>query len=217
MLLLALDTAQMDCSAAVFDCASANLVGCAVETIGKGHAERMMAVIDRALGEAGVKPCDIGRIAVNIGPGSFTGVRIGVAAARALALAIKADSVGVSSLEAIAFQHRAFRPETAVLATLDARRGEAFAQVFGADGRPLIKPAAYRYEHLAALATNYQAIPVGSGAIVAGLATPAPQDRVVIDTIASLGASAVVGPAVSPLYLRPPDAKPQMGFAVARA
>ncbi|WP_180901034.1 tRNA (adenosine(37)-N6)-threonylcarbamoyltransferase complex dimerization subunit type 1 TsaB [Martelella soudanensis] len=217
MLILALDTAQADCSAAVYDCDSASLIGRSVETIGKGHAERMMAVIDAALREADVKPAALGRIAVNIGPGSFTGVRIGVAAARALALAVGAESVGVSSLASIAFQHRMARPGAAVMATLDARRGEAFAQVFDAEGEPLTPPAAHRYEDLADLARAHQAVPVGTGAIVAGLAQPMPEDRVTIDTIAVLGASAVAGPAVSPLYLRAPDAKPQLGFAVARA
>ena len=217
MLILALDTAQADCSAAVYDCAPGSIVGRCVETIGKGHAERMMAVIDAALTEAGRKPADIDRIAVNIGPGSFTGVRIGVAAARALALAVKAECVGVSSLSAIAFQHRAARPGSAVMATLDARRGEAFAQAFDADGEPLTQPAAHAYDELTDLAQKYGAIPVGTGAIVAGLAEPMPEDRVTIETIALLGASVVPGPSVSPIYLRAPDAKPQLGFAVARA
>lgn len=217
MLILALDTAQADCSAAVYDCASGSIVGRCVETIGKGHAERMMAVIDAALTEAGRKPADIDRIAVNIGPGSFTGVRIGVAAARALALAVKADCVGVSSLASIAYQHRMARPGSAIMATLDARRGEAFVQVFDADGTPLAEPAAHVYDDLAGLARRHAAIPVGSGAIVAGLAEPMPEDRVTIDTIALLGADAIAGPPVSPLYLRAPDAKPQLGFAVARA
>ena len=217
MLILALDTAQADCSAAVYDSASGSIIGRCVETIGKGHAERMMAVIDAALTEAGMKPADIDRIVVNIGPGSFTGVRIGVAAARALALAVKAECVGVSSLAAIAFQHRAARPGSAVMATLDARRGEAFAQVFDADGEPLTEPAAHAYDDLADLARQHAAVPFGTGAIVTGLAGPLPEDRVTIDTIAILGASAIAGPPVSPLYLRAPDAKPQLGFAVARA
>lgn len=217
MLILALDTAQADCSAVVYDCASGSVIGRCVETIGKGHAERMMAVIDAALTEAGIKPQDVDRIAVNIGPGSFTGVRIGVAAARALALAVKAECVGVSSLASIAYQHRMARPDSPVMATLDARRGEAFAQVFDADGTPLTEPAAHAYDDLAELAREHGALPVGTGAIVSGLAEPMPEDRVTIETIAVLGASAVPGPPVSPLYLRAPDAKPQLGFAVARA
>ncbi|MGV0879610.1 tRNA (adenosine(37)-N6)-threonylcarbamoyltransferase complex dimerization subunit type 1 TsaB [Martelella sp. FLE1502] len=217
MLILALDTAQADCSAAVYDCASGSIIGRCVETIGKGHAERMMAVIDAALAEAGIKPGDIDRIAVNIGPGSFTGVRIGVAAARALALAVKAECVGVSSLASIAYQHRMPRPGSAVMATLDARRGEAFVQVFDADGTPLTEPAAHVYDDLADLARQHGALPVGTGAIVAGLTQPMPEDSVTIETIAVLGASAVPGQPVSPLYLRAPDAKPQLGFAVARA
>ena len=217
MLLLALDTAQADCSAAVLDCASGTVAGRAVETIGKGHAERMMAVIDAALAGARVKPADIGRVAVNVGPGSFTGVRIAVATARALALAIKAECVGVSSLSAIGEQHRLARPGVPILATLDARRGEAFAQVIDADGNAVTEPAAYRYEDLEGLARTHGAIPVGTGAIVAGLAEAAAEDRVSIDTLALLGARTNPGPSVSPLYLRAPDAKPQIGFAVERA
>ena len=103
------------------------------------------------------------------------------------------------------------------MATLDARRGEAFAQVFDADGDPLTQPAAHAYDDLVDLAREHGAIPVGTGAIVAGLAEPMPEDRVTIETVALLGASVVPGPSVSPLYLRAPDAKPQLGFAVARA
>lgn len=217
MIILALDTAAADCSACVFDMAENQVLGRVVETIGKGHAERLMDIIDRALGEAAVDVTQLDRIAVNIGPGSFTGVRVGVATARALALATNAHCVGISSLRAIASQHRRLHPQTPVLATIDARRGEAYAQVFDADGNALCDAAAEPYEALAQLAARYQAIAVGSGAETAGIGVASAEDLVRVETLAHLAGATEPGAPVSPLYLRAPDAKPQAGFTLSRA
>ncbi|PRX04346.1 UNVERIFIED_ORG: tRNA threonylcarbamoyl adenosine modification protein YeaZ [Martelella mediterranea] len=216
MLILALDTAQADCAACLFDSESGAVLSRNVETIGKGHAERLMAVIDTTLQDAGKAPAGFDRVAVNIGPGSFTGIRVGVSAARAFALATKAECVGVSALAAIAFQAQALAGGHAVLATIDARRGEAYAQIFAADGKALTAPAAYAYEALDGLMRDYQAVAFGSGAVAAGLETGADVVQADIESIARLGVEALPGAPVSPLYLRAPDAKPQSGFAVAR-
>ena len=81
-------------------------LGRAVLDIGKGHAEILMDVIAEALGAAGIAFAGLGAVAVSVGPGSFTGVRVGVSAARGLALALKIPAVGVSTLEALAAETR---------------------------------------------------------------------------------------------------------------
>ena len=102
MILLAIDTSSSGCFAAIHDSDSNVTLGFAGEDIGRGHAERLMAFVDAALDSAGVELSAIERIAVTIGPGSFTGIRVGVAAARGLSLALGVPAVGVSTLAAIA-------------------------------------------------------------------------------------------------------------------
>lgn len=216
MILLALDTAGADCAAALYDSRTDRLVASAVETIGKGHAERLMAVIDRALAEAGLTLEAVEKIAVTVGPGSFTGIRVGVAAARGFVLALGVEAVGVSTLAVIAAEAHEAHPGRPVLAAMDARRGEIYAQLFSAAGEPETKPLLLSHAEAAGLAQ-------AGGAVVAGSARPllvegaeGGPDRFPPLHIARLGAGeAALAP--SPLYLRGPDAKPQAGFAVARA
>lgn len=217
MILLALDTAGADCAAALYDSAGDRLLSSVVETIGKGHAERLMAVTDAALDQAGLALEAVERIAVTVGPGSFTGIRVGVAAARGFALALGVEAVGVSTLAVVAAEARAAHPGRPVMAALDARRGEVYAQLFSAGGGAESAPLLLSLGEAARLARE-------SGAAVAGSARPllvenagtGGQDRFSPLFIARLGAGDGVLPP-SPLYLRGPDAKPQAGFAVARA
>ncbi|MCX8995781.1 tRNA (adenosine(37)-N6)-threonylcarbamoyltransferase complex dimerization subunit type 1 TsaB [Rhizobiaceae bacterium BDR2-2] len=217
MILLALDTAGADCTAALYESLEDRLLSSAVETIGKGHAERLMAVVDAALDEAGLTLDAVGKIAVTVGPGSFTGIRVGVAAARGFALALGIEAVGVSTLGVIAAAAREAHPGRPVMAAIDARRGEIYAQLFSAAGEADGPPLLLTQAEAAELARE-------SGALVAGSARPllvenaedGGTDRYPPLFIARLGASADALPP-SPLYLRGPDARPQTGFAVARA
>ncbi|TNM66299.1 tRNA (adenosine(37)-N6)-threonylcarbamoyltransferase complex dimerization subunit type 1 TsaB [Aliirhizobium smilacinae] len=211
MIVLAIDTAGIDCSAALFDSSAEKLLSVVSEEIGKGHAERLMAVIDQALDEAGVDLKSVGKIAVMIGPGSFTGIRVGVAAARGLALSLGIECVGVSTLETLAASHLAIsHSDKPVLVAMDAKREEIYAQAFGVDGVSLNVPAALSAEDVDKLAASLSAEPTGSWISKAG-------DRFDIGMVARIGARKdAAGTRPKPLYLRGPDAKPQLGFALAR-
>ncbi len=219
MLVLAIDTAGVDCSAALFDSATGQVLSAVSEMIGKGHAERLMAVIDEALSQAGRQLSEVGRIAVVTGPGSFTGIRVGVAAARGLSLALGAECVGVTTLESIAAKHIESEPSRPVVVAMDAKRGELYVQPFAADGSSLGDPAAVSPSEAAGLVASLSAVVLGSGRHIVLNETldSAAVDRFDISTVARLGAaksSAATKP--KPLYLRGPDAKPQIGYALAR-
>jgi tRNA threonylcarbamoyladenosine biosynthesis protein TsaB len=198
-----------------------------------GHATRLLDLANQLLSRAGVAWNQLDRIAVGLGPGTFTGLRVGVATARGLAQSLDVELVGVSSLQALAAAALSAEPESAVLAVIDARRGEAFAAAYerGDHGsvRELAPPRAVPPQELAGvLAEAQQAIAseqpprwlaLGDGAVRfhselqdAGIAT-APVDsalhRVSAACICELGVS---GPVMSlqqivPDYRRRPDAE----------
>jgi tRNA threonylcarbamoyladenosine biosynthesis protein TsaB len=219
MNILAIDTAGVDCAAAVYDASTDKLLAAVTDRIGKGHAERLMAMIDDVLDEAGLPLQAIGRVAVTIGPGSFTGIRVGVAAARGLALALPAEVVGVTTLETLAQAHLATYPGQAVIAAMDAKRHEIYAQAFDGDGHPLTEPCSLSLDELRSLAKTHDAVVCGSAAaLLDGEAAASEPDRFDIAIVARVAAKALVEMArPKPLYLRGPDAKPQDGFALARA
>jgi len=184
-----------------------------------GHATRLLGLVEEALAAAGAGAGDVQRIAVGVGPGSFTGLRIGVATARALAQSTGAGLVGVSTLRALAAAAPA-DPGGAALAAIDARRGEAFAAAWSGSTL-LMPPAALPPEELAraAAALPRPVLAVGDGAVrfrasleAVGAAVPPDGDRlhrVSVAVICRLGAEAEPGrpDAVVPDYLRVPDAE----------
>jgi tRNA threonylcarbamoyladenosine biosynthesis protein TsaB len=181
------------------------------------HAARLLPLIEQARMQGGVEWGDVDRIAVGVGPGGFTGLRIGIATARALAQGHGLPLVGVGSLAALAAG-----AEGTVAAVLDARRGEVFAGVWRA-GRELVAPAALAPERLAERLARLEAPvqAVGDGAVRfraelerAGVAVPADGSSVHRIGAAPLCRLGAVGePAerdrLLPDYLREPDAKPQ--------
>lgn len=225
MKLLAIDTAANLCAACVFDTASDTEPVAGTVDVGRGHVEHLMSLIADTLDRSGLHYQDLERIAVSVGPGSFTGVRVGVAAARGLSLALNVPAVGITTLEAIAAETRKAMPNRPVLAAIDARRDEIYFAAYDHTGCCAREPQVSTAALVAVLAEETGSILAGSAAhLIAPLMRPdANPDFGVqgatagIETYARLAAEATATDvAPKPLYLRAPDAKPQTGFAVDR-
>jgi tRNA threonylcarbamoyladenosine biosynthesis protein TsaB len=240
MNLLAFDTCLGACSAAIRSRGPDGILRLATrfETMTKGHAEALFPMIDAVMAEADARYADLDAIAVTVGPGTFTGTRVGIAAARGLLLATGLPVYGTTSLAAIA--GRALRqrgvgqlaPDAPILVCHDARRGQLYVQKF-ADLRaqPASPPTIQDIETAAADALRCGIRWVagsGAGAVIAAAKT------ITGDGIAA-GLQEVAGTAdglpdaesllevalerldpPATLYLRPPDAKPQTGEAIPR-
>jgi tRNA threonylcarbamoyladenosine biosynthesis protein TsaB len=233
MNILAFDTCFDACSVCVARSSAAGIeaLASALEQFQTGHAERLVPMIAEVMAQAGVGFPDMDRIAVTVGPGTFTGTRIGIAAARGLALVTDVPVVGASSLAVMAIvAERELASRNAaedLVVAVDARRGEVYAQAFGVSARELSPPQLLPIEAAAQLGGSPALLVVGSGsAAVAEAATRAGRQATaslpgLLPDATALAALAVDlapgdGP-VAPLYLRPPDAKPQDGKSIARA
>lgn len=228
MKILALDTASSWCAAAIYesgyDSGADGVLAEINENIGKGHAEVLMDYIGQVMAQSGIAMTELDRVAVNIGPGSFTGVRIGVSAARGFALALGRPAIGVSAFDALASEAALNHPGKPVLVLLEAHRGEIYAQAFGDDNDAKTSPMVLARDEAIALIAQQSAetILAGSAAnalneMLAGaftIASVEPTGR--IGTYAKLASLRQPGEAPKPLYMRGPDVKPQTGFALPR-
>lgn len=209
MIVLAIDTALEACSAAVLD--GDRPLAARSEAMARGHQERLAPLVRELMAEAGVGFPALDRIGVTVGPGSFTGLRVGLAFAKGLGFALDRPVVGIGTLNALAASVAGER----VAAVVDARRGQLWMQVF-AGGEPLSTPDALEPEMAAARLTELlgaaPCVLVGSGAArIAHAARGARTDpRLAPDPVNLARLTAAAPTPIAPprpLYLRAPDAK----------
>lgn len=229
MKLLALDTTFGACSAAVA-CGSpgAPEITGICELRERGHAEAIIPMIERVLADASLRYHDLDAIAATTGPGSFTGVRVGVATARGLALATGLPVIGATSLEVMAraaLDEQSESPDVLGV-VVDARRGEVYVGLFDKRGGPLCAPQALTPKQARALLPeNGSIVLCGSGAMLVRDVAPNPHALQAVSADLQPDARILARLAMNrepttqllrPLYLRPPDAKPQLGKAISR-
>lgn len=212
-MLLAIDTSGPFCSAALLD---GDIVVERSDDIGRGHAEHLMSMLEDLIGEAKAGWTDIDRIACSTGPGSFTGLRVGLATARGLALALGCPCIGVRVFEAFADE---YGQGESLCVAMDARRDQVWMQNFSGDGKTISEPLAvavdealnkvpadtHRFAGSAARILTEQR----DGAVILSDSTSPP--IAAIARIAAAGSADTARP--KPLYLRAPDAKPQAALA----
>lgn len=216
-ILLAIETAGSACSVAVGR--GSAVLAAERQAIRYGHGEALLPMIDRVVMAAGLPRSALDGIAVAVGPGGFTGIRVGLGAAQGIALALGARLVGVTSFDAVA----AVLPpgRGAALVALDSRRDDLYVQLFDrGSGLPLADPAAVLADdlgdHIGALAPHEPLLIAGDMVEAAGAAL---SGRVAVEIAEGSAADAcgVLAAAlrqierepsddpVRPLYLRPPD------------
>lgn len=198
-LILGFDTSSAHCAAALLR--GDSVLAQRREEMAKGQAERLMPLLEELLTEGGVTWADLDAIAVGIGPGNFTGIRISVSAARGLALGLDVPAIGVSSLEA-----QAFGQEKPVISSLDARRDHLYLQIDAEH------PGLFTTDNLPPLATGARCIGHRADEIAARCGGTVAEVRYpTAEAIARVAATRLAQPdlpAPAPLYLREADAAP---------
>jgi tRNA threonylcarbamoyladenosine biosynthesis protein TsaB len=227
MKILAIDTALDACQAAVFDSDEEKLLAMLSHDMRRGHAETLIPVIADAMKAAGLDYPDLDRIATTVGPGSYTGLRVGISAAKGLALASSKPVVGITTLAALSAPLIADDPAVPVVAAIDARHGNIYFHMAGAGQRVLLSPRHTPIEEAILTITAGPVRIVGPGATLltekwprhSGTAPVSVDARTKpsIEWVARLAASAepLRSPA-KPLYLRAPDVTPQTSHHIAR-
>lgn len=219
MHVLGIDVCSGFCSVAIID--GHQTLASLHEAMTRGHAERLAPMVAEVLAQVEFKPSDVDGIAVTTGPGSFTGARLGVSFARGLAFAANIPAVGVSVFEAMITDH-----ENDVIVALPGKNGSVLVQHFS-NKIPVTVPAEYPAD------TGWQIIPAPGDVTIIGSEAGTLLDSASFDIkarvqivaakeltaaiVANLGAEKlgqrdIVPP--TPLYLRPPDAKPQAAVSL---
>jgi tRNA threonylcarbamoyl adenosine modification protein YeaZ len=226
MRVLAIDTALEACSVAVLDTERADANAFESLPMQRGHAEALMPLIARVLERARLDFSALDRIAVTTGPGSFTGLRVGIAAARGLALAAGKPAIGLTTLATFAAPFIAADDTLPVVVAIDARHDNVYLQVFGPGGRTLVAPRVAPLRE--ALRVSASGAPRITGTAAARLASLWPAGERAptkveqrgapdINWVARLGAAAsATNASPTPVYLRPRDAHPQFAVQLAR-
>ena len=226
MRVLAIDTALEACAAALLDTESGAIPAHESLPMRRGHAEALMPLIKRVMERAALTFAELDRVAVTTGPGSFTGLRVGIAAARGIGLAAGKPVVGLSTLAAFAAPFIAADDTLPVAAAIDARHDQVYLQVFGPGGRTIVAPRLCSLREALRAAASGGPRLTGTAAAMLAAAWPKgepPPSQVDqrsapdIDWVARLGAAANETAAPpKPLYLRAPDAQPQNASQLAR-
>jgi tRNA threonylcarbamoyladenosine biosynthesis protein TsaB len=218
MLILAIDTALDACAAGVLDTEAGRLIAHETLPMKRCHAEALMPLIARVIEASGIGFAALDRIAVTTGPGSFTGLRVGLSAARGIALAANKPVVGLPTLTAYAAPIVSQNGEHPVISAIDARHDHVYLQAVSGNGSSLIRPCVASVEE--ALGASRFGAPhlVGNAAKILADRWPAqalppfkvdPQPAPDIAWVAWLGAAVSPNTAPArPFYLRAPDAKP---------
>lgn len=220
MKILGMDTALGACSVALLD--GDHVVGHAHEPMQRGHAEALAPMAEAVMRESGNSFSNLDRLAVTTGPGTFTGQRVGLAFARAMALALKIPVVGVTTLDAMAAQALSEENTDWAVAVSDAKRGEVYLGARSSSGETLISASIAGHEAAAEQVLKTLRI-YGNNLALAGTAAellrslmgsegrklpPAKVQQPDAIFVARLGALLAAPDAPPrPLYLRAPDAK----------
>jgi tRNA threonylcarbamoyladenosine biosynthesis protein TsaB len=220
MKLLAIETATRLVGCALWD--DNGLVAAHLLVAGQRHVEVLVPAIDELCRQAGTSVADLDAVAVDIGPGLFTGLRVGLATATTIATARSIRAVGVTSLEALAHPHR--RRRGLLAAVVDARRSEVYWALFEGDGqrlKELSSPAVVSPQDAANELANLSVLAVGDGAVryreifeAVGAEVAGPGDMWPSPVaVAELGMERISGGACAagalpaPLYLRQADVR----------
>lgn len=217
--ILAFDSSGGACSVAVAE--ARRVLAERQETMERGQAERLAPLIESTLRSAGRSLAELDAVAVTTGPGSFTGLRIGIAMAKGIAQALGLPLIGVASFDAVARAARPGLAGPALCILLESRRAEVYLQLFAATGEPRSEPLALAPEELAPwLSARLSGAPVrlagdaaarlADGLAGAGVAATlsgvgGPSARFVAEIAADRLAAGCLAAPVEPLYLRPPD------------
>src|SRR5437588_9006687 len=227
MRILAIATALRTCSPCVLDSDADEPISSETIPMARGHAEALLPLLERVVAHAGGGFASLDRVAVTVGPGSFTGIRVGLAAARAIAVARRIPVAGVSTLAALAAPLIVQGADGILVAAIDALHGNVYVIGYGPGGRTILSP---RHSPVRDAVRALGAGPLritGSGAPMLaieawsmGLKAEVLGERIAPDIayVARLGLAADPASAPPrPLYLKAPDAKPQQAPAIERA
>ena len=215
MLILALDTSMAACSVCVNDTGKSLVIGANQQFMDRGQAEALAPMVQETMKMAGVDFAKLNRIAVTTGPGTFTGVRIGLAMARGLGVALNIPITGINSLAAIAANETA--KNLPIVVAVDARAGEIYFASYDLSGHEVTGPAVVSLDEARKLMPTHSVAILGTAAELLlqklGNHPHLRSDAGDLPIAANFARLAASIPASDippePLYLRAPDVKPQ--------